>query len=59
MTDHPKPPDVDAAAELLKTHVADDGWCRGCRQQWSRLVPYPCTQAEWARHVDEASEDLR
>jgi len=28
-----------------------DGCCVGCRVQWRRLVPHPCTQAEWARLV--------
>jgi hypothetical protein len=43
-----------AAAAVLTVHVAEDGWCRGCRDQWQRLVPYPCTQAEWAAHIHEA-----
>ncbi|GAA2704685.1 hypothetical protein GCM10010429_12230 [Micromonospora olivasterospora] len=25
-----------------------DGMCVGCRAWWSRLVPYPCWQVEWA-----------
>lgn len=28
-----------------------DGYCVGCRNHWRRLVPHPCTQAEWARLV--------
>ncbi len=44
----------EAAAEVLTVHVAEDGWCRGCRDQWQRLVPHPCTQAEWAAHIHEA-----
>jgi hypothetical protein len=44
----------DVAAAVLAVHIAEDGWCRGCRDQWHRLVPSPCTQAEWATHVHEA-----
>jgi hypothetical protein len=58
MIDSIRASNASAAAEVLRTHVADDGWCRGCRDQWSRLVPYPCTQAQWARHVNEARKDV-
>jgi hypothetical protein len=53
MVDHNGPTTVDAAAEVLAAHVAEDGWCRGCRDLWGRLVPYPCTQAEWATRIRE------
>ncbi|SCG57821.1 hypothetical protein GA0070609_3362 [Micromonospora echinaurantiaca] len=34
---------------ILAAHVqASDGLCAGCRAWWSRLVPYPCWQIEWA-----------
>jgi hypothetical protein len=45
------------AAEVLLVHVSLDGWCQGCRELWSRLVPFPCTQVDWARHVHETTED--
>lgn len=41
----------DVIAEVLAGHADDDGWCLGCRKQWNRLIPYPCTQVEWALHV--------
>lgn len=47
----------ETAKEVLTVHVAEDGWCRGCRDQWHRLVPFPCTQAEWATHVHEADTE--
>jgi hypothetical protein len=28
-----------------------DGTCTGCVSTWGRIVPYPCTQAEWAHAV--------
>jgi hypothetical protein len=42
-----------AAAGILAAHVADsDGLCRGCLEQWQRLVPMDeCTQAAWARQI--------
>ena len=43
---------TDTAA-VLRSHLPENGWCRGCREHWSRLVPFPCTQVEWAWHVDE------
>jgi hypothetical protein len=57
MIDHKGLSCDNAAAEVLQAHVAQDGWCRGCRDQWNRLVPYPCTQVEWAQHVNEASKE--
>lgn len=40
------------AVTVAGLHVPDrDGWCVGCLQVWGRLVPYPCTQAEWAQAV--------
>ncbi|MEU8263225.1 hypothetical protein AB0C02_21665 [Micromonospora sp. NPDC048999] len=39
---------------ILAVHVRGlDGMCAGCRAWWSRLVPYPCWQVEWAtsRHA--------
>ncbi len=34
---------------ILAVHVRGlDGMCAGCRVWWSRLVPYPCWQVEWA-----------
>ena len=34
---------------ILAAHVPDrDGLCAGCRQWWSRLTPYPCSQVDWA-----------
>jgi hypothetical protein len=50
-----KSPEV--VAEVLAVHVAEDGWCRGCRDQWQRLVPFTCTQAEWATHALEAGAE--
>ena len=41
---------ADAAA-VLAVHVDDGGFCRGCVTTWARLVPFPCTQALWARSV--------
>ncbi|WP_027644400.1 hypothetical protein [Salinispora oceanensis] len=39
---------------ILAAHVpGPDGMCTGCRAWWSRLTPYPCSQADWAtsRHA--------
>jgi len=34
---------------ILSAHTRDPlGVCAGCRAWWGRLVPYPCTQVEWA-----------
>nr|WP_028570140.1 hypothetical protein [Salinispora tropica] len=34
---------------ILAAHLrGPDGMCVGCRAWWSRLVPYPCWQVEWA-----------
>ena len=56
MTVH-KGQSTEVAATVLTVHVAEDGWCRGCRVQWQRLIPFPCTQAEWAAHVHEADTE--
>jgi hypothetical protein len=57
MTAHKGHTIIDTVLEVLATHVAEDGWCRGCREQWGRMVPHPCTQAEWAAHVHEAEPE--
>ena len=45
---------LDAAHSILADHVAGvDGFCTGCREQWSRLVPAPCEQSRWALLVVE------
>ena len=47
---------LDVIAEVLAGHADEGGWCLGCREQWDRLIPYPCTQVEWALRVrDEIS----
>ncbi|WP_038841268.1 hypothetical protein [Salinispora arenicola] len=34
---------------ILTAHLRGrDGMCVGCRAWWSRLVPYPCWQVDWA-----------
>ncbi|MET8121303.1 hypothetical protein [Micromonospora sp. NPDC005189] len=34
---------------IIRMHLRGlDGMCTGCRVWWSRLVPYPCWQVEWA-----------
>ncbi|MFJ6196927.1 hypothetical protein [Micromonospora sp. NPDC092111] len=34
---------------ILAVHVRGlDGMCVGCHRWWSRLVPYPCWQVNWA-----------
>ena len=39
----------DAERRILLAHrLGADGLCAGCRAWWSRLVPYPCWQVEWA-----------
>ena len=39
---------MESVSEIARFHRRDvDGFC----EQWRRLVPYPCTQAEWARFV--------
>lgn len=39
----------DAERRILLAHrPGADGLCVGCRAWWSRLVPYPCWQVEWA-----------
>jgi hypothetical protein len=50
--------DADALVRLLadatiaaQVHVDEDGLCQGCLAVWSRLAPWPCTQAQWARAV--------
>ena len=54
MTGHKGQSLNEIAAGVLTVHAAENGWCRGCRDQWRRLVPHPCTQAEWAAHIHEA-----
>ncbi|SCG65445.1 hypothetical protein GA0070609_4054 [Micromonospora echinaurantiaca] len=39
----------DQEQAILAVHVRGiDGMCVGCRAWWSRLVPYPCWQVDWA-----------
>lgn len=39
----------DQERAILAVHLRGlDGMCVGCRAWWSRLVPYPCWQVEWA-----------
>ena len=40
-----------AAYALRRSHHDDNGWCRGCRDQYGHLKPHPCTQARWAHAV--------
>lgn len=56
MSDHNGLTTPGTAAQVLATHVAEAGWCRGYRDLWSRLVPYPCTQAEWATRVHDGAD---
>ncbi|MFF5074804.1 hypothetical protein ACFY2R_27315 [Micromonospora olivasterospora] len=39
----------DQEQAILAVHLRGlDGMCVGCRAWWSRLVPYPCWQVDWA-----------
>ena len=49
------PEPTPAAAAILAIHIGEDGWCKGCLDQWARLIPQPCTHAEWANRVAESS----
>ncbi len=44
---------LDRAAVVLAMHNARDGMCGGCIQVWARLVPFPCSQRQWAVGVVE------
>jgi hypothetical protein len=45
---------LPAAQALLAIHQPDAaGLCTGCRQQWARVVPHPCTQHIWAQAVHD------
>jgi hypothetical protein len=46
------------AVAVLAQHAADrDGWCRGCLDDWNRLAPHPCSQANWASAVQAVYGD--
>jgi len=45
---------IEAAHSIVEFHVAAvDGFCSGCRRQWSRLALAPCEQNRWAVGVIE------
>ena len=57
---HPRPTThrpiglLPAARAVLATHRPDPGGlCAGCRHQWNRVVPHPCTQSSWAQAVHD------
>ena len=51
---------LDTIAAVLAGHADEGGWCLGCREQWDRLIPYPCTQVAWALRVrDEISPSAK
>ncbi|MEU6024572.1 hypothetical protein [Micromonospora sp. NPDC047134] len=49
LADRGGPMTSGAEQAILAVHLRGlDGLCVGCRAWWSRLVPYPCWQVEWA-----------
>jgi hypothetical protein len=43
---------ITSACGVARDHTAcSHGMCTGCLTGWDRLVPHPCTHAEWARTV--------
>ena len=41
MSDHNGLTTPGTAAQVLATHVAEAGWCRGCRDLWEPARPLP------------------
>jgi len=45
---------TDTVQGVLEVHKPSAlGMCAGCMQTWWRLVPFPCSQSEWAVRLAE------
>jgi hypothetical protein len=45
------------AADHHPTEAGFEGMCDGCLRGWSRLVPHPCMQAQWAANILANDDD--